>query len=182
VFRRLTDKCLNAYRRWNGAEAYLWECVGNANQRWKNNTQPPQSLQSPSSSGHIFLPFKSRQTWYIYQGYNGSHSHQKPFALSLSIGSEFDWTVCLIQGQDYSRRRCNVSSVVKGILVNIHHRFVQSRNLRLIDSNISLVNAKIQWLSKLGAVVSRMIRFGNEIVCDLVYSETTNSQYSRAIG
>jgi len=152
-----TNLCIDSPTRDNGGKANLWECGGNANQRWKINTQPPQSPQSPSSSGHIFLPFKSRQTWYVCQGYNGSHSHQKPFALSLSSGSEFDWTVCLIQGQDYSKRRCNVSSVVKGILVNIRHRFVQSR-------------------------VSHMIRFGSEFVCDLVYSETTNSQYSRAIG
>ncbi len=102
-----TNLCIDSPTRDNGGKATVWQCVANANQRFRINgstTQPPQPPQPPSTSGQIILPFKSGQTWYVCQGYGGSPSHQKYFALDLSIGPDFGSTACWpTDGKNFSR-------------------------------------------------------------------------------
>ncbi|MEH2030432.1 MAG: RICIN domain-containing protein [Nostoc sp.] len=88
IKRAGTNKCVDSPTRSNQGNVYLWECVGNANQRWKSSATPP-----PPNG--LNLPFRSGQTWYVCQGYQGFISHQNYFALDLTISNkDFGSTAC----------------------------------------------------------------------------------------
>lgn len=81
--RRGTNQCIDAPNRTDGGKVHMWTCDrNNANQRW-------QIPSSSSVSGNIDLPFLSRQTWYVCQGYNGTVTHKNNAALDLTVAQDF---------------------------------------------------------------------------------------------
>lgn len=225
LVHRSTGKCLNAYRRFNGAEVNVYPCAPNSDDPDQNFNIESLSngevqirvsntnfcIDSPTScndhnggmitlqpcvgnanqhfrvSGTIInqlpiLPLNFSSTVYLQSDpfYNAGYAPASTNSPNSKLGAPK--CNCTLYTSRRSKELGRNAINVKRFLGKICLGATQARNEGLIDFNTSLANTIIQWQSKLGAVVARMIRFGSEFVCDLVYSETTNSQYSISIG
>ena len=92
IKRTGTNLCVDTPNRSNEGKVHLWTCNGNnPNQRWRSSVS-----QTPSpGNGQINLPFRSGQTWYVCQGYQGSISHGTTFGLDLTAtNKDFGSSAC----------------------------------------------------------------------------------------
>jgi Ricin-type beta-trefoil lectin domain len=88
IKRAGTNLCVDTPTRDNQGKVHLWTCDGNnGNQRWKSSIIV--------ENGQINLPFRSGQTWYVCQGYQGYISHGSYYALDLTVSNkDFGSTAC----------------------------------------------------------------------------------------
>ncbi|MEH2106915.1 ricin-type beta-trefoil lectin domain protein [Nostoc sp.] len=91
IKRTGTNLCVDTPTRDNQGKVHLINCDGNnGNQRWKSS-----NIVNPPPNGQINLPFRSGQTWYVCQGYQGYISHGNYYALDLTISNkDFGSTAC----------------------------------------------------------------------------------------
>lgn len=92
-----TNQCVDTPTRDNAGKVHMWTCDrNNHNQRWRSSITPPP--------GQINLPFRSGQTWYACQGYQGSPSHQSYYALDLTVSNQdFGNTACWPKDGNFSK-------------------------------------------------------------------------------
>ena len=99
IKRTGTNLCVDTPTRSNEGKVHLWTCDGNnSNQRWRSSASTP-----PPGNGQVNLPFRSGQTWYVCQGYQGSVSHQTTFGLDLSIAQDFGASACWPRDNNFSK-------------------------------------------------------------------------------
>ncbi|BAY64603.1 hypothetical protein NIES22_47020 [Calothrix brevissima NIES-22] len=96
-----TNQCVDTPTRDNAGKVHMWTCDrNNYNQLWRSSITPPP----PPPLGQINLPFKSGQTWYVCQGYQGSPTHQSYYALDLTVSNQdFGSTACWARDNNASK-------------------------------------------------------------------------------
>jgi murein DD-endopeptidase MepM/ murein hydrolase activator NlpD len=87
------DQCMNVPRSTNRTKLTTYQRDLNDQDQWFSavvlQSQNNSGGQNNNSGGQISLPFRSGQTWYVCQGYNGSRSHQNYAALDLTVAKDF---------------------------------------------------------------------------------------------
>jgi hypothetical protein len=100
IKRTGTNLCVDTPTRDNAGKVHLWTCDGNnPNQRWRSSASTP-----PPGNGQVNLPFRSGQTWYVCQGYQGSVSHQTTFGLDLTAtNQDFGTSACWARDRNVNK-------------------------------------------------------------------------------
>ncbi|AFW94904.1 ricin B lectin domain-containing protein [Anabaena sp. 90] len=148
IQRTGTNLCVDSPTRDNGGKIHVWQCDRNSpNQRFRNGTVTPPP---PPPSGQITLPFRSRETWYVCQGYRGSVSHQNSYALDLSVGQDFGSNNACWGDQNRSANR-PVLAPAAGKVYHINSDLV----CLSIDNNRSMLIGHMNRSVQNGATVNR---------------------------
>lgn len=167
IKRTGTNLCVDTPTRDNAGKVHLWTCDGNnPNQRWLSSASTP-----PVGNGQINLPFRSGQTWYVCQGYQGSISHGTTFGLDLTAtDKDFGNSACW--AWDGNVNKSAGQQVLAPASGRIYH--VNSDLVCLsIDANRSLLIGHINRSVANGAYVNK-----DDVLGTVSYAGSANGGYA----
>jgi hypothetical protein len=149
LWRHFTNGAISIWQM-NGSTRLSGEVIGTeADQNWK--IVGTGDFNS-NNDGQITLPFKSGQTWYVCQGYQGSVTHQNLFALDLSVAQDFGSSACYpVDGNNNKSADQQVFAPATGKVVYVNTDLV----CLLMDSNRSFLIGHIKRTVPNGATVNQ---------------------------